>query len=81
MRKGILIWLAIWSRIITNINKQEICSAQEVNSMVLIELINQEDAATLTAVHHLFVLTVVANVWVATLSLVAKRYGKKKIVF
>ena len=40
--------------------------------MARIELTNQVDAATLTVVHHLFVWTVVANVWVATLSLVAK---------
>jgi hypothetical protein len=78
MHKDFSIWLVKWSRIITNISRREICFVREVSSTVLIELINQTDVAIWTAVRRLFVQTVVVNVWVATLSLVAKDYGKKK---
>ena len=78
MHKDFSIWLVKWSRIITNISRREICSVREVSSTVLIELINQTDVAIWTVVLHLFVQIVVVNVWVATLSLVAKDYGKKK---
>ena len=60
---------------------QEVCSVQEASRMVLIEHISQAVAVTSTAVHHLFVLTAAANVWVATLSLAAKKYGKKEVIF
>ena len=78
MHKDFSIWLVKWSRIITNISRREICSVREVSSTVLIELINQTDAVIWIAVRPLFALTAVVNVWVATLSLVAKDYGKKK---
>jgi hypothetical protein len=71
-RKDILIWLVIWSQIIKNIKTREICSAQEVSSTGLIELINQTDVATSIAVHHSFVWIAVVSVWVATLLLAVK---------
>ena len=77
-RRDILIWLAIWSLIIMNISRQEICSVQEASRTALTELISQTDAATLTAAHLLYALTAAVNVWVATLSLVVKNYGKEK---
>ena len=60
---------------------QEVCSVQEASRMVLIEHISQAVAVTSTAVHHLFVLTAAANVWVATLSLAAKNMAKRKQSF
>ena len=77
-RKGFLIWLVIWNRVITNISRREICSAQEVSNTVLTEPISQTAAVIWIAVHRSFALTAVVNVWVATLSLVVKNYGKKK---
>ena len=79
MRRDFSIWLVIWIQVIVNINTQEICSVQEVSKTVLTEHINQTDVVTLTVVRLLFVQTVAVNVWVATLSLVAKKYGKEKI--
>ena len=81
MHRDISIWLVTWTPIILNTKMQEICSVQEASRMVLIEHISQMVVVTLTAVHLLFVLTVVANVWVATLSLVAKKYGTKTTKF
>jgi hypothetical protein len=78
MRRDFSIWLAIWIPATTNISTQEICSVAEHNIMDRIERINPTVVVTLTVVHHLFVWTAVVNVWVATLSLVAKDYGKKK---
>ena len=78
MRRDILIWLAIWSQTITNIRMREICSVPEVSNTALTERINQVAVVTWTAVHLLYVLTAVVNVWVATLSLVVKAYGTKK---
>lgn len=77
MHRDILIWLATWTLITLNIRTQETCSVQEASRMALIEHISQTVVVTLTAVHLLFVLTAAANVWVATLSLVAKKYGTK----
>ena len=81
MRRDILTWLAIWIPTTLNTRMREICSAQEASRMALIEHINQAVVATLTAVHLLFVLTVAANVWVATLSLAANLYGTKTTKF
>ena len=78
MLKDFLIWRVIWIQAITNISRREICSAQEVSKTVHIEPISQTAVATLTAVHRLFVQTVAVNVWVATLLLVVKSYGKEK---
>ena len=76
MRRDFSIWLVIWIQVIVNINTQEICSVQEVSKTALTEHINQTDVVTLTVVRLLFVQTVAVNVWVATLLLVAKKYGK-----
>ena len=81
MRRDILIWLAILILIILNIRMQEICFVQEVSNTALTEHISQMAVAILTVAPLLFVLTAVANVWVATLSRVVKRYGKKKTKF
>ena len=81
MHRDILTLLVIWIPIIWNIRAQEICSVQDRSKTVLTERINQADAVTLTVVRLLFVLTVAVNVWVATLSLAAKSYGKKEVIF
>ena len=81
MLRDFSIWLVIWNQAIMNIKAREICSVQEANKTALTERINQTDVVTLIAVALLFAQTVVVNVWVATLSLVAKRYGKKEIFF
>ena len=78
MLKDFLIWLAIWIRVIMNISRREICSAREVSITALIEHTSQQDAVIWIVVHLLFALTAVANVWVATLSLVVKAYGTEK---
>ena len=77
-RRDFLIWLAKWSPVITSISRREICSVREVSSTAHIEHISQTDAVIWIAVRPLFALTVAVNVWVATLSLVAKSYGKEK---
>lgn len=81
MRRDILTWLVTWIPTTLNTRMQEICSVQEASRMALIEHISQMVVAILTAVHLLFVLTVVANVWVATLSLAANLYGTKTTKF
>ena len=78
MRRDISIWLAILTQIILNIRMQEICSVQEVSNTAPIEHISQMVVATLTVAHLLFALTVVVNVWVATLSHVAKSIWQKE---
>ena len=83
MLKDILIWLAQWSRAIMNIKMLEMPSVTEVIKTVITEHISQTVVVILTAVHLLFVRTVVANAWVRTLLLVVKKrevnYGTKKI--
>ena len=83
MLKDILTWLAQWSRATMNIKMQETHSATEVIKTAITKHISQPVVATSTAVHHLFVRTVVANAWVRTLLLVVKKrevnYGTKKI--
>ncbi len=72
MRRDFLTRLVVWTLVITNISTREICSEEEASRTVLIELISRAVVATLTVVQRLFARTVAVNVWVATLSLVAK---------
>ena len=82
MLKDISIWHVAWSLATMNTRMQEMPLEQEASKTVLTEPIKRpQDAAIWTVARPLFVQTVVANVWVATLLGAVKElyHGKKKI--
>ena len=82
MLKDISIWRVAWSLTTMNIRMQEMPLEQEASKTALIEHIKRpQDAAIWTVARHLFVQTVVVNVWAATLLGAVKElyHGKKKI--
>ena len=73
MLKDILIWRVLWTPTTMNIRTQGMPFVAEASRMALTGRISHRVVVILIVAHLLFVLTVVASVWAATLSLVVKK--------